>query len=421
MTAAPARLARARCGASLVLLALGVSACATRPPAVAPALPPDAGRAVELDGTPFFPQARYQCGPAALATVLGASGVPVTDEELVPLVYLPGRRGSLQAELVAATRAFDRVPYVLDASLGAVLAEVAHGRPVLVLQNLGTERFPAWHFAVVNGFDAQADTVVLRSGPRAREVMSAHRFDASWARAQRWAMVVLRPGELPVAPVRERYLEAAAGLEATGRLEAALAAYEAATVRWPGDALAAFGIANVRHRQGRLDDAIAGYRRVIAAEPANVLARNNLAHVLADQGCRTAALEEVAEALRMTTDAGLLGILRDTERELRAGDASTAEEPASCLRWRTRPSSGQRSGIPRVAAPFALAGADCTGAHAVACATGLPGSTAEARAHSAGARHLPLTRRHIDSASRVVQAGPARGKLRLLSDLARFV
>ena len=30
---------------------------------------------VDLDGTPFFPQERYQCGPAALATILNESGI----------------------------------------------------------------------------------------------------------------------------------------------------------------------------------------------------------------------------------------------------------------------------------------------------------------------------------------------------------
>jgi len=33
---------------------------------------------VELDATPFFPQRDYQCGPAALATLLSASGVATT-------------------------------------------------------------------------------------------------------------------------------------------------------------------------------------------------------------------------------------------------------------------------------------------------------------------------------------------------------
>ncbi|MGA0033840.1 MAG: hypothetical protein ACO3HA_10980, partial [Burkholderiales bacterium] len=55
----------------------------------------------ELAAAPFFPQEEYQCGPAALATVLAYSGAAATPEVLVPQVYLPGREGSLQTEMLA--------------------------------------------------------------------------------------------------------------------------------------------------------------------------------------------------------------------------------------------------------------------------------------------------------------------------------
>src|SRR5690606_15890104 len=57
-----------------------------------------------LDNVPFFAQDEYQCGPAALATVLVADGVEVTPEELVDQVYVPARQGSLQIEMLAAPR-----------------------------------------------------------------------------------------------------------------------------------------------------------------------------------------------------------------------------------------------------------------------------------------------------------------------------
>jgi hypothetical protein len=65
-------------------------------------------RAVELTDTPFYPQEAYQCGPAALATVLAHSGVRVSAEDLVPAVWLPERRGSLQPEMMAASRVYMR-------------------------------------------------------------------------------------------------------------------------------------------------------------------------------------------------------------------------------------------------------------------------------------------------------------------------
>src|SRR5688572_29670880 len=117
----------------VVLLAL-LSGCASQT-RIEDQLPRRMVRQIELRETPFFPQKDYECGPAALATVLVASGVAVTAQELTPKVYLPERRGSLQVELIAAARGYDRLPYSMAPRFDLLLAEVAAGRPVLVLQN----------------------------------------------------------------------------------------------------------------------------------------------------------------------------------------------------------------------------------------------------------------------------------------------
>src|SRR5262245_11493120 len=91
----------------------------------------------ELSATPFYPQEIYQCGPAALATVLDAAGASISPDELAQLVYLPERRGSLSVELAAAVRHLGYLSYQLQPRLADLLAEIRYGRPVVVLQNLG--------------------------------------------------------------------------------------------------------------------------------------------------------------------------------------------------------------------------------------------------------------------------------------------
>jgi uncharacterized lipoprotein len=59
---------------------------------------------VLLKRVPFFAQELYQCGPAALATVLAVSGIGVRPADITPLVFVPGREGSFQVEMLAATR-----------------------------------------------------------------------------------------------------------------------------------------------------------------------------------------------------------------------------------------------------------------------------------------------------------------------------
>ena len=76
-------LNNARFAAGVFILAAlaALSGCASLMPQtkeLAKGLPAGLPEKVELTGTPFFPQTEYQCGPAALATVLNAAGVKVT-------------------------------------------------------------------------------------------------------------------------------------------------------------------------------------------------------------------------------------------------------------------------------------------------------------------------------------------------------
>ena len=292
-----------RCGISAlgparVLFLLGsawlAGGCATDPFAAA-GLP--ATGAVELAATPFFPQEDYQCGPAALATLLVDAGVSVQPDELVPRIWIPGRRGSLQAEMLGASREYGRLPYVLPPEFPALLAEVAAGRPVLVLQNLGVSLLPAWHYAVVVGYRPAASEIVLRSGTDERRVTDAGVFARTWKRGDNWALVLLRPGEIPAQADSRRYLEAAAAAESAGQLTLAAAAYRAAAERWPDNAIAWLGRGNTAYAAGNSGRAEAMYRRSLELAPGNPAALHNLAVTVAEAGRCDEARALLAAAL----------------------------------------------------------------------------------------------------------------------------
>lgn len=271
-------------------LLLASSGCSLNPPlrlaegtgAVAP---------VELAGVPFHPQEAHHCGPASLLTLLEASGVATGYDAVVDRVYVPGLEGSLQVEMLAAARGFGRIAYPLPPRPEAVLAEVTAGRPVLLLLNLGLPSRPVWHYAVVVGFDPGRNRVVLRSGRTARSVQRAPSWLRRWDWAGRWGMVLLRPGDWPARPDRERLLDALAAFEDGAEPADATRAWRAAVERWPDAPIAWLGVGNAAFHAGDHAAAAVAYRRVLALEPKHLPARLNLALSLGEEGHPCAGLE----------------------------------------------------------------------------------------------------------------------------------
>lgn len=305
-----------------------LSACAQRAPVIKGELGDPGGPGAELGGVPFFPQEDYQCGPAALATVLGHAGVRTTPGELAPQVYLPVRRGSLQVELMGATRRHGRIPYPIAPTLQALLGELDDGRPVLVLQDLGPRGYPVWHYSVVIGYLVEGDALVLRSGRTRRLEMDARTFLETWEPSGRWGMVALRPGRLPLRPEHDTYLRELAAFERVAGPEQALPAYESAVREWPGRVTPRFALARALHDMGRLNDAEVGYRELLARTPGHVPTLNNLALLLAERGCRDEALATLNSALEEAGPGER--ILLDTLNETRAEILSAGGSAASC-------------------------------------------------------------------------------------------
>lgn len=258
-------------------------------------LPP----AVELVDVPFFAQDDYQCGPAALAMVLRASGANVTPEALVEQVYLPARQGSLQVEMLATARRHGRIAYELAASLPDVLSEVAAGNPVIVLQNTSIRPLPLWHYAVVVGYDLEKREILLRSGTRARKHMPFTAFDFFWRDGKYWAMVAMPPARLPATAHEVRYGAAVAATERLGHATEAGAAYAAMLARWPESFIALMGLGNTHYAAGRIVEAASAFRRATLSGPAQAAAFNNLAQTLADMGQWSDALEPARRAVEL--------------------------------------------------------------------------------------------------------------------------
>jgi tetratricopeptide (TPR) repeat protein len=230
---------------------------------------------------------------------LNATGIRVTPDALLPLTYLPSRRGSLQVELLAAARYNGRLAYLLAPSLNDLAAEIAAGNPVIVLQNLWFDWLPQWHYAVAVGYDLERRQIILRSGSNARVVEPLGGFERSWRRAAYWAMLVLPPDRVPATAAERTFLDAVVALEKTGQTRAAQSAYAAALKRWPHDLTAMIGLGNTHYALGELKQSEDCFRAASLEHPDSVPAWNNLAEVLLAQRRHSEALEAARRAVRL--------------------------------------------------------------------------------------------------------------------------
>jgi tetratricopeptide (TPR) repeat protein len=283
-------------GAVLLSLMIASTGCATaRGRTAAPVtLPAGAG----VISVPFHAQEDHQCGPAAIAMTLGWSGVSVAPADLADEVYTSGRKGSLQPDLIAAARRHDRIAYVIGGR-DELLAELAAGNPVIVLQNLGLSWLPRWHYAVVLGHDPATETFVLHSGRHAYRAVGESTFAHTWKRADDWGLLALPPNRIPATADEMRWLAAVVGAEQSGRTETAAAAYRAAVARWPESLGARIGLANAQYAAGDLDGAEQSLRAAIVAHPNAAVAWNNLAHLLGERGRKAAALTAARRAVEI--------------------------------------------------------------------------------------------------------------------------
>ena len=283
--------------ACLALTFAPLAGCAVQAEAWLAEAPAGLPTRTELSRTPFFPQTELYCGPAALATALGAVGIVASPVQLGGEVFLRARGGSLQAEMLAGARRHGAVAVRIPGTVELVLREVAAGDVVVVLLNLGLAIAPRWHYAVVVGYDLDRRELLMRSGTVERDRIALRTFEHTWARAGHWAFVATWPGRWPATPTADAAVEAAIGFERSASPAQALAVYESGLSRWPDSLPLAIGLGTSAHAVGDTARAKEVFRRA-GEQHGSGAAWLNLGRLLQAEGKRDDARAAALHALR---------------------------------------------------------------------------------------------------------------------------
>lgn len=135
---------------------------------------------------PFFPQEKYQCGPAALASVLNFWGAKISPEEIAQEIYSPAARGTLNLDLLfyAQKRGFRAQQY--QGSLEDLKRNISAGVPLILQVDFGFLWYEQTHFLVVIGYNSQG--IFVNSGVEKDKFIPTSSFLRIWAKTDYWTL-----------------------------------------------------------------------------------------------------------------------------------------------------------------------------------------------------------------------------------------
>jgi ABC-type bacteriocin/lantibiotic exporter with double-glycine peptidase domain len=175
---------------ALASLILAISGCgATSFEAIKPGL--DA-RGHYIEGVTFVKQTEYDCGPAALASVLSFRGRTADLNRITASVYLPSLRGTLPMDLERYAKDEGFKTLSSAGTAAALKAAIRNNIPVICLLDLGFGFYRQPHFVTVIGFDDGNGLFIMHDGGTPNRTMRYEDFEKKWARAGNW-MIVIEP------------------------------------------------------------------------------------------------------------------------------------------------------------------------------------------------------------------------------------
>lgn len=169
-----------------LLLAFILSACAL---GQAPQ-----GQTKLLQDVPFFAQEDYQCGPAALATVMNywyrheGIGKTIGIDEIVRAIYSPTARGVLPVDIENYPKQKGFSTYQFEGSVAEIRKNIDNGVPIIILVDYGLSVYQINHFMVATGYSDNG--IFFNSGRKQREHIKNSSLEKIWKKTGYWALRV---------------------------------------------------------------------------------------------------------------------------------------------------------------------------------------------------------------------------------------
>ncbi len=154
---------------------------------------PDSGSYIE--GVPFFPQERFQCGPSSLASLLAFYGETVDKEEIAGGVYLPRLRGALPMDIVLYARKKGYISRYYNGGMDDLKTQISLGRPLILFLNMGLRIAPKGHYIVALGYSDMDSVVIAHSGRDKEAIFTYDMLEELWEKTGHGTILILPEGQ----------------------------------------------------------------------------------------------------------------------------------------------------------------------------------------------------------------------------------
>jgi len=144
--------------------------------------------AFQIQGVPFVTQARQQCGPAALSSVLAYYGVELDPETIAETTHNEKLQGSLITDLENFARVQAFRTKSARGTVDELKASIREGKPVIALVDLRRWFVAQPHYLVVFGYSPEG--LIAHDGERASRLFRYPDFERMWEKMGRVYLLV---------------------------------------------------------------------------------------------------------------------------------------------------------------------------------------------------------------------------------------
>jgi ABC-type bacteriocin/lantibiotic exporter with double-glycine peptidase domain len=144
--------------------------------------------AFQIEGVPFVAQAREQCGPAALSSVLAYHGVELAPEAIAETTYNEKLKGSLITDLENFARGLAFQTRSDRGTVEELTAFIRAGKPVIVLVDLGRWFVSQPHYLVLFGYSPEG--LIAHDGIKTARLFRYPDFERMWEKMGRTYLLV---------------------------------------------------------------------------------------------------------------------------------------------------------------------------------------------------------------------------------------